>query len=468
MTNVSALPKSDIVNDADLARAAAVGDRARKFRDVAGIRLADNLDSLSRDQIDATQQRNLRATLTAARQSTNVWRRFPGLEAVDTVDDLAALPFLSSADLAAGCPPHSAELLFDPQSPGLVLRSSGTASRPKVLYHSWDFTDRVGHLGVRGVRAALETPPNRVANCLFAGDLNGAFLFVQDITRSLPAFSFAMGEYTSPAEAAAIIEAHGIDTLAASPAYGAELLARGLDGPPLPLRNFLFIGESLGAERERMVRSAAPDLTVRSLAYSTSETGPLAYQCRHQAGAVHHVHEDAVVLEVIDEAGRPVPPGTPGELVVTPLTTSGMALFRYRLGDRGQLLTGACACGSAARSVLLLGRMPNSMTVDTITFSSDHLMAALATLGVSRPIDCQFQVLWEGHRYRVRLLLSPATPEGITADTVRTVLRDAHEIHEVIVNPRCLEFEVQRAGIDQFARTKRGKVPVLYQRGISG
>ena len=56
--------------------AAAAGDRASKlrFRDVAGIRLAHNLDSLSRDEIDATQQHNLRATLTAARQSTNVWR----------------------------------------------------------------------------------------------------------------------------------------------------------------------------------------------------------------------------------------------------------------------------------------------------------------------------------------------------------------------------------------------------------
>jgi phenylacetate-CoA ligase len=308
----------------------------------------------------------------------------------------------------------------------------------------------------------LETPPNRVANCLFAGDLNGAFLFVQDVARSLPALSFPMGEYTSPAEAAAIIEAHGIDTLVASPAYGAELLA----GYPLPLRNFLFIGEALGAERERRVRAAAPDLAVRSLAYSTSETGPLGYQCRHQAGAVHHVHEDAIVVEIIDEAGRPVPPGTPGELVVTPLTTSGMALFRYRPGDRGQLLTGACACGSAARSVMLLGRMPNSMTVDTITFSSDQLMTALAPLGVSRPADCQLQALWDGDQYRVRLLLSPATPEGITTDTVRAALLGAHELHEVIVSPRCLDFDVQRAGIDQFARTQRGKVPVLYQHGI--
>jgi phenylacetate-CoA ligase len=73
--------------------------RKPRFHDMAGIRLADNLDSLSRDEIDATQQHNLRATLTAARQSTNVWRRFPGLEAVDTVDDFATLPLLSSADL---------------------------------------------------------------------------------------------------------------------------------------------------------------------------------------------------------------------------------------------------------------------------------------------------------------------------------------------------------------------------------
>jgi phenylacetate-CoA ligase len=107
------------------------------------------------------------------------------------------------------------------------------------------------------------------------------------------------------------------------------------------------------------------------------------------------------------------------------------------------------------------------MTVDTITFSSDHLLAVLATFGVSRPTDCQFQVLWEGHRYRVRLLLSPATPKAITTDTVRAALRGAHELHEVLVNPRCSQFEVHRAAIDQFARTKRGKVPVLYQHGIS-
>src|ERR1700737_3926802 len=104
--------------------AAAAGDRASepRFRGGAGTPPPDNLDSLSRDEIDVAQQHNLRAPLTAASQSTNVWRRFPGLEAVDTVDDLAGLPLLSAADLAAGCPPPSADLLFD-QRPGRLLRS---------------------------------------------------------------------------------------------------------------------------------------------------------------------------------------------------------------------------------------------------------------------------------------------------------------------------------------------------------
>src|SRR3954454_4910691 len=240
--------------------AVAADDHASRsrVRDVAGIQLANDLDSLSRDEIEGAQQHNLQGTLTAARRSTDVLRRLPVLEAVRTVGDLAALPLLSAGDLAVDCPQQPVDLLYDPRSPGLVLRSSGTASRPKIVYHSWDFTERVGHLGVRGVRAALETPPNRVANCMFAGDLNGAFLFVQDITRSLPALAFPMGEHTSPAAAAAIIEAHGIDTLVASPAYGAELFAGTPDGQQLPLRNFLFIGESMGAERERVVRSVAP------------------------------------------------------------------------------------------------------------------------------------------------------------------------------------------------------------------
>ncbi|WP_309116504.1 hypothetical protein [Saccharothrix sp.] len=46
-----------------------------------------------------------------------------------------------------------------------------------------------------------------------------------------------------------------------------------------------------------------------------------------------NVAEDHFLVEAIDEDGRPVPDGTPGELVFTTLTKTGMPLLRYRTGD---------------------------------------------------------------------------------------------------------------------------------------
>jgi phenylacetate-CoA ligase len=44
-----------------------------------------------------------------------------------------------------------------------------------------------------------------------------------------------------------------------------------------------------------------------------------------------------VLLEVVDEAGRPVPAGKDGEILVTSLVNLAMPLVRYRIGDRGAL-----------------------------------------------------------------------------------------------------------------------------------
>ena len=50
--------------------------------------------------------------------------------------------------------------------------------------------------------------------------------------------------------------------------------------------------------------------------------------------------------------GAPLPTGEEGNLVATLLVNHAMPLFRYLTGDRGALLSGACACG---RSSPLLG-----------------------------------------------------------------------------------------------------------------
>ena len=60
-----------------------------------------------------------------------------------------------------------------------------------------------------------------------------------------------------------------------------------------------------------------------------------------------------VHIEVLDEAGQPVPDGTDGEIVVTLLTNYAMPLLRYRIGDRGALAPpGTGWQGDAARVLL--------------------------------------------------------------------------------------------------------------------
>ncbi|GAB6095336.1 phenylacetate--CoA ligase family protein [Desulfatiferula olefinivorans] len=77
--------------------------------------------------------------------------------------------------------------------------------------------------------------------------------------------------------------------------------------------------------------------------YSTEETWMVASQCRHHN---YHLFTDNVFVECLDPQGRAVPPGEPGEIVLTTLKSPAMPFIRYRIGDIGRLSTRTCACGS--------------------------------------------------------------------------------------------------------------------------
>jgi phenylacetate-CoA ligase len=61
-------------------------------------------------------------------------------------------------------------------------------------------------------------------------------------------------------------------------------------------------------------------------------------------------------IEIVDEAGRRLPPGREGEILVTSLTNYAMPLMRYRIGDRGALMPGesepAAGRGQVLQSVI--------------------------------------------------------------------------------------------------------------------
>ncbi len=427
--------------------------------------LVQDLDRLTAAEIVAAQQENLLATVAAILRSPAAAAHWPGIAGVKNAADLSALPLFAPAAFGELCPPQVEDLVLDSRESGLVLRSSGTSGRRKVLYHSWAFNDRVAFLGARGLRSAVTHPPKRVANCLFAAELNGAFSFAQDVTQELAAQSFPIGSSMAVDELLDVISEHRIDTLMAAPAMFADLVAdqRHL-GFLDSLRTFLFIGENLGATRAGIIAAAMPAVEVKSLSYSTSETGPIGYQCRVQTDGTHHLHEDALVVEVVDaDTGAALPEGQEGEVVVSTLTDTGMALLRYRIGDRGVLDTRPCACGSRAARLTLTGRVANSFNVDGATISRELVMAQLDGFGITDPADCQFQIVRAERGFTVVLLISDRHATALTADAVLARLRGGYHLGRVFRMPGFNGFELRAVPLAELVRDKRGKIPFFVE-----
>jgi phenylacetate-CoA ligase len=76
--------------------------------------------------------------------------------------------------------------------------------------------------------------------------------------------------------------------------------------------------------------------------YGSVEVGAMAYTCEH--GSMH-ASPDHVIIEVVDDAGTPVPDGTRGHIVFTPLHARAMPLLRYAIGDEGSISHESCKCG---------------------------------------------------------------------------------------------------------------------------
>ena len=65
-----------------------------------------------------------------------------------------------------------------------------------------------------------------------------------------------------------------------------------------------------------------------------------------------HLYEDLLVIEPVDEAGRPVPAGTGGaRMWVSVLSSRTLPLIRYEMSDRVALGGRGCPCGRSFRIV---------------------------------------------------------------------------------------------------------------------
>jgi len=98
--------------------------------------------------------------------------------------------------------------------------------------------------------------------------------------------------------------------------------------------------------------------------YGMTET---CYGCAVQCceGSAHHIRHEDMFLEIVDPIdGRQLPPGEPGEIVITVFANEAMPLIRYRTGDIAAIEAGVCVCkGVLPRLSAVKGRVVNTVRI---------------------------------------------------------------------------------------------------------
>ena len=141
--------------------------------------------------------------------------------------------------------------------------------------------------------------------------------------------------------------------------------------------------EPLTAE-DRDFIDAAWGAPVHNL-WGSTEIGVQAVGCRQGDGL--HICADEVILERVDEVGRPVGADEPAaRTLATGLAGRTFPFIRYDLGDEVTLLPGRCPCGSAMPRVAdIAGRRDDDCSAWTVTIAALAAVAAVA-MGVQNTV----------------------------------------------------------------------------------
>ncbi len=352
-------------------------------------RIWDHAETLPREQLAALQLDRLRSAVA------RVLRGQPfgagrlaaaGLAApgdVGSLDDLSRIPFTSKADLRAHYP--FGLLAVPRQQLVRVHASSGTHGKPTIVGYTSADLENWTELMARCMTMAGVRPGMVIHNANGYGLFTGGLGFHQGGERIGATVVPVSGGFT--ARQAMLLRDLGAQVLVSTPSYALAVAQAIADssGPEPHLELGLFGGEpwteAMRAEIERSLGLVAVNF------YGLSEMcGPgVAAECVARAGL--HVQEDHFVVEVIDPAdGRPVAPGTEGELVFTTLTKEALPLLRYRTGDIGCLASEPCACGrTTVRLTGLRGRHDDMLIVRGVNIYPSQVEHVLLSAGGVAP-----------------------------------------------------------------------------------
>ena len=346
------------------------------------LRAQEGLDSLSRASIERLQLQKLNALLTREKERGGFYRHLPAR--LDSLSELASLPFTTDEDLA-----HSA--------PGLLLRSqaevrrvlsdatSGTTGAAKRVFYTEGDCEHTVELFAAGL-GELIFPGSVTMICFPFSGPHGLGELIAEAVERLGARPLRLGVGLSYGEFADVLETERPDTFVGMPVQLLSLLrvcGRG------SLRRALVSGDACP---QAVLKGCEAILQSRLFPHYGSREMALGGAICCSAHEGMHLRENHVIAEIVDGAGRPLPPGERGELVITTIGMEAMPLIRYRTGDETRVIPGRCPCGSEV------------LRLDTVSRKETAELAALDETLFSLPFVADYRAERQEGRLHLQIL----------------------------------------------------------------
>ena len=386
------------------------------------------IETASRDEIEALQLRRLRAAVTRMYDHSPFYRQRldrAGLHPADLgcLADLAAFPLTDKADLRQNYPFGMFAVPRDRIR--RIHASSGTTGAPTVVGYTAGDLDMWAGLVARCLRAAGVRPGDLVHNAYGYGLYTGGLGLHGGAERlGCPLVPASVG---LTARQVRLIRDFHPRVITATPSYmltlADEFRRQGVD----PADSALAIGIH-GAEpwSAAMRREIETTFALRAVdIYGLSEVlGPgVAVACPADPERLQ-IWEDHFYPEIIDPvSGEVLPDGTPGELVLTPLTREASPLLRYRTRDLSCLSPGAAR--AMRRMARIVGRSDDMLVIRGVNlFPSqvEELLLADPRLAPQYRLE-----LRRPERLDELTVVVEAAPEHAGAETRAAAARDLGE-----------------------------------------
>jgi phenylacetate-CoA ligase len=312
---------------------------------------------LARSALDAVQAQGLADLLAEILPQHRFYARKFGeaglsVSRLSFPRDLAELPFTTKEELLAAqseAPPHGGLISYPFDQYVRMHQTSGSAGRPLRWYDTPASWSMLLDCWLEYFRLAGIRTDDRLFFTFSFGPFLGFWTAFEAGLRH-GCLCLPGGGMSSSARLRFLLD-NQPTVLFCTPTYALRLLevasSEGIDLRQSSVRALVVAGEPGGnipATRQRM------ELGWGAVVFDhtgMTEAGPLGIECREGPGSLHLL-ETACWPEVLEPgSNRPVPAGTPGELVLTTFRRTASPLIRYRTGDLVCVDPAPCPCGRA-------------------------------------------------------------------------------------------------------------------------